>query len=174
MPPKFSGRCETEGRRCVEAGVVRGEVGLAGRGIQCSDAAWSDARGVIPVSVIDRQRGSTSRVTLLTPTPLRVGEESGMHPNPPIVALLVALVAACKLAVAQVTPVEDPAAALRLDLAQCRLDREARERRVKQLEEQLRLAGDVEQLVRRMAAAEARVLELEAEKAAWREQVRQL
>ena len=97
-----------------------------------------------------------------------------MHPKHLVVASLGALVASMPLVAAQTVPPQDPAEALRLDLAQCRVDREAGDRRIKQLEGQLRLTGDVEQLVRRMAAAEARVLELESEKAACFEQMRQL
>jgi hypothetical protein len=97
-----------------------------------------------------------------------------MHHKHLVVASFVALVASCPIVAAQTVPPQDPVAELRLDLAQCRVDREAGERRVKQLEEQLRLAGDVEQLVRRLADAESRVSELENEKAGWLEQVRSL
>jgi hypothetical protein len=96
-----------------------------------------------------------------------------MHPFQIIIAALAIGISVQPLA-AQSVPPDDRGDALRLELAQCRLDREAGERRVKQLEEQLRLTGDVEQLVRRLAEAESRVSQLESDKAGCLEQVRSL
>ncbi len=96
-----------------------------------------------------------------------------MHPFHVLIAA-VAIGVSVAPSLAQTSPPEDPTAALRLELAQCRLDREVGERRVKQLEEQLRLTGDVEALVRRLAEVESRVVQLESDKAACLEQTRRL
>lgn len=96
-----------------------------------------------------------------------------MHPFQ-IISVALAVGISVQPLAAQSVPPDDRADALRLELAQCRLDREAGERRVKQLEEQLRLTGDVEQLVRRLADAESRVSQLESDKAGCLEQVRSL